>query len=299
MSNFGVGDFIRDMGAKAQPPEQFGFVEEYAKYLDAVLDERHEGFHISQLWRFCPLRWVLERVFRRQRKIPFALRYRLDVGHALHEMVQRHLAGMGILKGFWRCDQGHETTEISCRPPKCASCGSEHIRYREIRVGHEVEPGFRIVGRTDGVVCWKGEDMGLEVKSVDPKRFAFLGAPDAYPVFQLNLYMKLLRDTYFQDLRKGIILYVSWPSAETILLPARSFVVDYSDGPWEEAASRVREAISLWKALETTKTLTVPDLITKRTCRSEAEGRRAECPVSKECFSTALLSQAIEKGLSR
>lgn len=285
---FGIEKFIGGK-AKLQASESIGFVEEYARYLDSVVDEPREGFHISQLWRFCPLRWVLERVFQRGRKIPYALRYRFDVGRALHEMVQGHLGGMGLLKGIWRCDKGHETP-ISVQPLHCPSCGAKRLRYKEVEVGCEVEAGFRIVGRTDGVICWKGEDLGLEVKSVDAGRLPYLNAPDDYPVFQLNLYMRCLRESHFPGLKRGMVLYISWPSKETILLPAKAFLVDYSDAPWKEALSKVREAIAMWRAWEGGN-LPVSDLLPKRVCRTEADGRKAECGVVSECFNSAVLAK--------
>jgi hypothetical protein len=297
VSGFGVGDFVKGK-IKNHQAEQLGLTEAYAKYLDSLVDEWRDGFHISQLWRFSPVRWVLERALKKQRKIPFSLRYRFDVGTALHRMIQQHFADMGILKGFWECKNGHRTEVVSFRPPECASCGAKRLWYSEIGVGYEVEPGFKIVGRTDGVLSWNGEDMGLEIKSIDPDRLSFIGGPDFYPVFQLRLYMKLLRESFFPDMKRGIILYASWSSKEVILLPVRPFIVEYNDDPWNEVLPKVKEAVALWRAFEE-KTLTVPELIAKRTCKTESDGRKVECPVTKECFSTAFLSQMLEEKFLR
>lgn len=306
---FGVGGFLKDQ----QKPANFegsGIGERIAQYLgSAPNDERDPGLHISQMYKFCPVKYVLQKIYNRPIVFSYATRYRFDIGHALHEMAQRYLGGMGLLKGFWQCENGHRTKEIGVKPPQCAECKKEKLSYVEIKVEQEILPGYSIVGRTDGVMQWEGEDMGLEIKSVEPEVLSTLTRPFDYPVFQLNMYMHLLRQTHFPKMRRGIILYVAaakraavkctacsmeMHGAEPILLPIKQYMIDYTDLFWREATAKVRTAAELYAAYQK-GTLNVQDLLPRRICNTVSDGRKLECPVAAECFNTATLMKLVEE----
>ncbi len=292
---FGMGAFMAGRGHKEAPTaESFGLVEKYAEWLDSREEEKRTGFHISSLYRFCPDRWVLEQILGRKWKPEFNLKYRFDIGSAFHSMTQEHFGDMGILKGYWTCRNGHNTTEITLKPSECPTCGHKRLRYKEVRVSHEVEPGHEILGQTDGIVVWEGEDMGLEIKSVDPTRLPIISKPDDYPVCQLNLYMKLLREQHKLNVKRGIVMYVAGFGKNIILLPIKTYVIDYDESHWDVALAKVKTAIKLWQAHER-KELTVRDIMGARPCKIKADGRRLNCTVVEECFSTAKLAKRLEE----
>lgn len=307
--SFSMGGFIREQ----QKPENTvgsGLGEKIAQYLgSAPSDDRDPGFHISQLWQFCPVKWVLQQVYKRPIVHPYSLRYRFDIGHALHEMMQRYLGGMQLLKGYWQCENGHRTKEVGLKPPACAECGKTKLSYFEIKIEQEILPGYTVVGRTDGVIQWEGEDMGLEIKSVEPEVLSTLTMPFKYPVFQLNMYMHLLRQSHFPKMRRGIILYVATAKraavkctacsmemggTEPILLPIKQYMIDYTDMFWREATEKIKTAASLYAAYQKGE-LKVQDLLPRRICNTVSDGRKLECPVAVECFSTATLTKLVEE----
>lgn len=305
--SFGVGGFIQDQ-QKPINPEGSALAEGIAKYLDnAENDERDPGFHISQLYKFCPVKWVLQQVYKRQTKFPFSTRFRFDIGHALHEMMQRYLGGMGVLKGFWQCENGHRTKTVGTKPAACAECGKKKLSYFEIKIEQEIAPGYNVVGRTDGVIQWEGEDMGLEIKSVEPEVLSTLTRPFDYPVFQLNMYMHLLRQSHFPKMRRGVILYVAaakraavkctscsmtMGGTEPILLPIKQYMIDYTDMFWREATAKIKTAADLYAAYQK-GALNVQDLLPRRICNTVSDGRKLECPVATECFNTATLTKLV------
>lgn len=299
-SGFGsLGKLIQKV-QKPASQESFGLVDALAKYLDGIEDEERQGFHISQLWKFCPVQWFLNQVVKKPKHIPFRLRYRFDIGHALHGMIQRYLGGMGVLKGFWKCDLGHQTSTISVKPEACPSCGSKVLRYQEISVEHVVEDNQSITGRTDGILFWEGEDMGLEVKSVEAEMLPSMSKPYDYPVYQLNLYMHLLRQGKlkgcvsqpFPNLRRGVILFIAASQKESVILPIRAFVIDYSPKPWEETFLKVKDALR-FLADHRRHALNVHDLVVKRVCSTPSEGRKIDCQYCEECFGQVHLERLL------
>jgi len=278
----------------AQPKESFGLTEAVARYLDKRVEEdRSDGFHVSSLYRFCPVQWVLARVMKKPRYDPVKDKFRWEVGHAMHWLLQKQFTEMGCLKGQWRCENGHIPDAITTRPAACAVCGSVRLAYQEMRVSHEVDKGVRIVGRTDGVVELNGEDFGIEIKSEDPAALPGISQPRDYPVYQLNVYMHLLRELgMFPNLRRGIVIHVAPMGKDTVLLPMKSFVIEYSDEPWKKSVELVKSAASLWSAYERGR-LTVESLIANRVCGSRDDGRRHYCDYVAEDFGVDAMKAAI------
>ena len=290
----GFGPLANFVGRQTHVPadDPFGLVHSYASYLDSVTEEPRTGFHVSSLFRFCPVEWCLNQVLKKPKKIPYRLRFRFDIGHSLHTMIQNHFGGMGILKGFWRCGNGHETDKVGFRPEKCHACESKSFSYKEIRV-EDLQYG--IVGRTDGVLSLDGEDVGLEIKSVDTNGLNMFQTAPGYASSQLNVYAHLLRQSLFPELKRGVILLAALSDKDSVLLPVKTFVCEYTDAPWKEAIKRVQCARNLFDQYKRGE-LSVPDLISFRSCATKSVGRQAGCIVCDECFSTPTLSKLIGEG---
>ena len=290
---FGMGDFVQK-SQKSGGVESAGLVEAISKHLDNVKDAPRLGFHVSQLYRFCPVKWLLEHILEKHKTISYRLRYRFDVGHAMHRMVQGYLADMGILKGYWRCGNGHLTTEITVKPKECVTCKDTYIRYSEITIRQPLKAGREILGHTDGVLFWGGDDVGLEIKSVEGDALANMFKPYEYPVVQLNLYMHMLRQMkFFPNMRRGMIMFAAMSAKESIMLPIKTFFIDYSESYWNDVVEKINTAIDLHEQYKAGK-LTAGDLIEHRICENKSRGSQLECHSVAECFSTAQLTKVLK-----
>lgn len=290
-----IEQFVKDRQI-SDSTEQSWLVQDVSKFLeDYKEDPRKPGFHVSEIaHKFCPVKWALKTITQKQKQISYRLRYRFDIGTLMHSLVQKYFSEMGILKGFWKCRNGHVTTEISLMPKNgCPTCG-EKINYKEIELEHEVRPGYNIVGSTDGVIYKGGEDLGLEIKSLEPNVLASMNKPYPYPIFQLNIYMHLLRMKLFPNMKRGIVLLVSPMEKDAILIPMKSFYIDYTDSFWTEAYDKVSQAVDLVEAFKAGK-LTGQALIAKRVCPSRAQAGKAECEHVTTCFDTASIVTLLTK----
>lgn len=281
-----------------EPQTALGLTESIAKYLDTRVEERRDdGFHVSSLFRFCPVQWVLSRIAQKERYIPVGDRYRWDVGHAMHRMIRHYLADMGVLKGRWLCENGHVADGgISLKPSACAVCGEKKFWYREIKMEVPVDKANKIVGSTDGIVVVNGEDVGLEIKSVPPGALSGMREPYPYPVYQLRLYMHMLRVTGVSpNLRRGIVLYAAPMDDRVILIPVKTFEIAYEDGPWNEALGKIKRAIALHGDYKAGR-LNLDKLVSERVCATRDDGRRRmpPCEFVNEDFGVDGMRQIIE-----
>jgi hypothetical protein len=284
-----INEFVKTRQA-SEPTEQLGLVEEVSRFLENYKDDdRAPGFHVSEVaYKFCPVKYIIGKVLEQKRQIPYHLRFRFDVGSALHEMVQEYFAKMQILKGFWKCPNGHITTEISLKPEKCPTCGAKNLHYEEIFLSHDLKNGHAIVGSTDGVLCWRGETLGLEMKTLEPHVLSMMSKPYPYPIIQLNIYMHLLRMKLFPEMKRGIVLLVAPMDKDAILLPMKSFFIDYTDSYWKDGIEKVTRAIELEEAYRAEK-LTAQTLIANRICPTRSHGVKTHCDYLSQCFDAASL----------
>jgi hypothetical protein len=283
MGSFGLGGLVREI-RKPASQEQFSLTESIAKFLESGVREDRPGFHISGLYRFCPVRWYFAKTNPKREEISYKTQFRFDIGSSLHSMIQGYLGSMGILKGLWRCENGHTTKVIGVRPKLCEECQSTHLHYREIRVEKTIDDKNFISGRPDGVITVDGEDMGLEIKSVESKVLNMMSEPYDYPVFQLRVYMHLLREMgMFPAIKKGVILYVATSSEETQMLPIKTFMIDHSEDPWKEATTRIAAALDLMK-LHESKTITPEKINGQKICTNRTAGKKMYCGYTDECW---------------
>ena len=122
-----------------------------------------------------------------------------DNGHSVHARLQDTIAHMGdwskgqiSLVGKWKCGCGHKVggdskSQWKPKPDKCPSCGRVgKWEYREVGLSDQEHS---IVGRTDGVINWRGEEWLLEIKSMSPFQFPKMTEPPQAYLVQANLYM--------------------------------------------------------------------------------------------------------------
>jgi hypothetical protein len=85
-----------------------------------------------------------------------------DEGHYIHAKWQNRLAAMGVLWGKWQCSRcGH--TYFGERPPRCHSCLSGSIGYKEVNL---YDDSLMISGHADGWVKDEQGEVLIEIKSV-------------------------------------------------------------------------------------------------------------------------------------
>lgn len=140
-----------------------------------------------------------------------------DTGHAFHDRMQRDMAIMGILKGWWRCRSCGEiigkkeplgtflpdTCECMAKKKKDKRRGIKLFEYVEIFLVSEPEYNFK--GNCDGIVeLEKGDPESryiIDYKSISEGGFSYLRKPDHKYVVQIMIYM------WLTGVKKSIIYY--------------------------------------------------------------------------------------------
>lgn len=172
---------------------------------------RRDCFHPSDITQldFCPRAWVLGALdpsLYMNRAIT-AKQYRVfGVGHAVHDMMQRHLGLTGKLFGEWVCHRWcmeERCTWIGFKPdgrmcpmncPHKAKWG-----YSEVRV---VDEKLNVGGHTDGIVVQKcGKDI-FEFKTMRHDLFTVVAQPLDIHVLQALVYLEVLEREKFDLARR-------------------------------------------------------------------------------------------------
>lgn len=139
----------------------------------------------------------------------------MDIGSALHDMVQTYFWNVGLLKGSFECLKCDKTYDDIISPTSCPSGKvthkRKHLRFREVTLRNDT---YKIYGRSDGLLNLRDGVEPLEIKSlyVKPQKnsneFQFYfddletkGPKEAH-VLQLMLYMFMLEATV------GNLLYI-------------------------------------------------------------------------------------------
>jgi hypothetical protein len=149
--------------------------------------------------------------------VPVDLKFQriCDSGHAYHHRMQRDLAVMGVLRGWWRCKScnlilGKEDPLGIFLPEKC-DCqkkedkrkGIDLFEYEEIYLVSDSKYNFK--GNCDGIIeIEKGNPDSryvIDFKSISENGFSYLNKPDHKYVVQINIYM------WLTGIKKGIIFY--------------------------------------------------------------------------------------------
>ena len=150
------------------------------------LKRKRGVFHPSEISgdRFCPREWLLcerDHSLYGRRKVTANLQMRFDVGHSLHNMVQKKLGNAGVLFGKWHCLRNcleEKCTAFGFKPKECLSVKERKVRpiwvFDELRVRDDE---FLIEGSTDGLLVVKGCKYVFEFKTIYEDGFSTLIEP--------------------------------------------------------------------------------------------------------------------------
>lgn len=264
-------------------------------YPTLVHHERESGLHASELFKVCPRREVLVKMFNKHEpKETAGQKLTYDVGHALHYWWQhRYLGPAQQLWGNWFC-AGCQLTTTGFMPMKCP-CGSDWrkaMNYMELEVR---DPILGYVGHSDGIVIDRvsGLKRVFEFKTKSPSEFKKLKAPSFSHIIQAHAYMRKLGP------QEAIIVYqdkgtqADWdfsgfpPKAGKPHI--RAFIVKYDPKLWEQIENRIVQHKNTVKVLdESSKNGIVlnEDYVAgyHMICASKDDDAAKYCPVRDECF---------------
>lgn len=142
------------------------------------------------------------------------MRFRLDVGSAIHAVVDRYLEGMGA---------------------------SEYVRFADYkgevwipnRKHYTIGFQFNLSGRTDGLYTIDPNRYVLETKSLSSKVFHALRSPKKEHITQAMVYMACF------DIPVANILYISLESE----LPKKEFMVQFEPEHWAAITDKIELVI--------------------------------------------------------
>ena len=215
---------------------------------------RMGGFHPSFIsGRRCFHAYYLHRLKEKRGDLSLRVKRVVDNGTAVHNRVQKYLAGE--LYGTWICRSCHgihythsgfhswlrtqqdnpdakeqlanmvsTSNEPKKMPHRCSRCSSDKFRYGEWRV---IDDDLKITGEIDGILKYKGETFGLEIKSASSRSFPGMLAKTS-PYFkkyveQFSIYLKVLGIKY------GLIYFENKDNQTDGVVPIVAAEVDLSD----------------------------------------------------------------------
>lgn len=255
----------------------------------SLKDERRApGYHPSQMYSFCPRKEVLDHFFPKPETdyIPPDLQMIFDWGTAWHWLTQNNYFGpMGILWGEWTCN-GCAAKVEGFMPEPCKTC---HPRWKPgpvVRGGywtyiepHLYDPEWGIPGHGDGILILsrdpKGKRSLLEVKTVNGDRFKFINKPDEKYVFQVNIYLWLLK---FDE------CWLTYWSKDAKQGKPKVFKITFDPSIIEEVKKRIRLHKRAMPALR----------LCEGICKTDSDKHATQCSQRSNCFNPAI-EEIIEK----
>lgn len=259
--------FISALAKKQKDKGRSILTEPLVEFLGSVEDDyaKDGKFHVSSLYYMCPRCEVYKKVLPPgvliDEKLDVITKAKFDIGHALHGWYQnRYLGPMGVLAGKWIClccgNKVGSDEEMVVRPKKCPKCGKEgEWEYDECLVS---SPEWNIAGKCDGVILSRGGKYVLDMKTSDPNLFEKMTTPWPSNIYQVQVYMWLLK------IKKGLLLYIDKSANGSV--PVKEFEVEYSDDTINDVQGKIT-AFNL-----AMKTHTLPDCC----CRKNA-GFKIKC----------------------
>lgn len=224
-------------------PDIQGMVMDYFDDLNSQPDPPHSpAFYPSTVaGKTCKHLYYHHYTTGRREQFGNQLRIIMDNGTDCHTRWQRYLAKH--LLGTWKCtscgsvlnenEKYHKIkpndkvvyTSMTPQPmpEKCPSCGGHHFQYEEWRVVSD-KYGYR--GKIDGIINYRNEWVGLEIKSASPVSFdKFKG-----DYWLMDIYKKQFA-LYMDDLaiEKGVFLIENKGTQSTLTVPMLLSEVDLSE----------------------------------------------------------------------
>lgn len=139
----------------------------------------------------------------------------LDMGKAIHDIIQGRFWDIGILKGSYKCIKCDKIYHDLVSPTHCPVGGPTHtkkfLKYKEVIYK---QPEYQVSGRCDGILMIEGEEHLMDIKSIqnrlpksNERQFCFEdleeNGPKSDHIVQLTLYM------WMSGIHNGHLLYVS------------------------------------------------------------------------------------------
>jgi hypothetical protein len=256
-------------------------------WLDAYEDDyaKDSYFHVSSLYYMCPRCEVYKAILPLEMlpvdKLDAMTQARFDIGHALHHWYQnRYLGQMGVLKGKWKCARCHDVVK-GLRPTgtcsKCSSEGRKRVKDWQFEETVVMSKRWNIKGKTDGILVIDDKDYVLDIKTCKPSLFSGLKRPWPSAIYQVQVYMWLLK------IERGVLLYVDKSADGTV--PVKEFPVEYS----LDTISNTKGKITSFQMSMESKTL--PDCL----CRKRSFGLTCSA-IEKGSGVSAFVEKWIESG---
>jgi len=260
-------------------------------------------FHPSEISGFfCPRQWVIKERYRDsiiEEVDPPGLTRTYDIGSTLHELMQKYLAGMGILFGQHICKKCY-TVYYGFKPTEKCSCGCNKFKYEEVKI---TDTAHHIGGHTDGIVVvdFNPDKMFLshkyvfEFKSINPESYSNLRKPLSNHEDQACTYLyalekeksnriKLLTDSGVKE-TDPVYLVESMPFEGVIIMyqnkgrqPAdgmgdlKEYLVP-AKGAREVVEKKIPLLDEAWKHF-------LGETLPKATCTCRTDGHKNGCPKS-------------------
>lgn len=218
--------------------------------------------------------------------------YFFGVGHATHDVFQKHTGRTGMIVGDWKCKKCQTWHKATVYKP-CKKCGSEHMKY------HELEVWFKgtLVGHVDGLMRLepkkgkKSKHVVIDYKTSSLKRVTRKKSPFPYysNVAQVEKYVVLLEEQYGFDIDGWSLIYLARD------LPVYSGVKIVYRAMSEDSKKKNLKELSRWVKLHrlflrADKEIQFRKLLDNKLCESKAHHDKMfpeayeACPYSDRCF---------------
>jgi len=262
-------------------------VDRLVEYLDELDDDyaKDSFFHVSSLYYMCPRCEVYKAVLPPE-KLPSArldaiTQARFDVGHAMHYWYQnKYLGPMGVLKGKWKCRRCHSVVKGFMPTTYCEKCteeGRKGVKDWEFEETVVMSKKWNILGKTDGILVPDDEEILLDLKTCKPSLFSTLKKPWPSAIYQVQVYMWLLK------IKRGVLVYIDKSVDGSV--PIKEFPVEYS----LDTINNTKGKITAFKLGMETKSL--PDCL----CRGRSFGLTC-AQIEKQPGALDLIKEWVKSG---
>lgn len=188
----------------------------------------------------------------------------LDMGSALHEVVQGYFWEIGLLKGTYKCLQCDKLYHDLIAPNTCPQGHKKRsLRYKEIILRNEA---YKISGRSDGIIVIDSEEHIMDIKTIQnrlitsqARQICFedldkLG-PKSDHITQLMFYM------WMSKIHNGHLLYIARNTGQI-----KSFAVPYDFAIIEPYLVEIVSLINTANDLKQGKPVELPVVCGREAC---------------------------------
>ena len=138
--------------------------------------------------------------------------YFFGVGHATHDVFQKHVGLTGKIVGDWKCRDCKHWQRATIYAV-CPECGSEHMKYHELEVRYK----GTLVGHVDGVIRLdpkkgaKSRHIVIDYKTSSLKKITMKKSPFPYYTnkSQIEKYVVLVESQYGFKMDGWALIYLA------------------------------------------------------------------------------------------